>query len=106
MTFTIAARCKRTGETGLAMATVLLAVGGLCLWFTSNGNIISSQAYASKRDGELMYRAMEEGKSAPVALAVLKARDPDVEYRQLLTVPRHGDPVTFTGKNAVLERDI
>ncbi len=31
-----------------------------------------------------MYRAMEEGKSAPVALAVLKARDPDVEYRQFL----------------------
>jgi hypothetical protein len=38
--------------------------------------------------------------------SLLKARDPDVEYRQLLTVPRHGDPVTFTGKNAVLERDI
>ncbi len=98
MTFTIAARCKRTGETGLAMATVSLAIGGLCPWFTSNGNVISSQAYASKRDGQLMYRAMEEGKGALVALAVLKARDPDVEYRQLLILPRHGDPVAFTGE--------
>jgi len=98
MTFTIAARCKRTGEAGLAMATVSLAVGGLCPWFTSNGDVISSQAYASKRDGELMCRALEDGKSAAEALAMPKARDPDVEYRQLLLLPRHGDPIGFTGE--------
>jgi uncharacterized Ntn-hydrolase superfamily protein len=70
----------------LAMATVLLAVGGLCLWFTSNGNVISSQAYASKRDGELMYRAMEEGKSAPVALAVLTGCGKTPERSSILRV--------------------
>ena len=47
MTFTIVARCRRTGEAGIAMATVSLAVGGLCPWFTGNGDVICSQAYAS-----------------------------------------------------------
>ena len=54
MTFTIAGRCTRTGEAGLASATVSLAVGGLCPWFTSSGDIIGSQAYASKRNGVWM----------------------------------------------------
>ncbi len=97
MTFTIAARCSRTGEAGLAMATVSLAVGGLCPWFTSNGDVISSQAYASKRDGERMYRAMEEGKSAREAIEVPKMQDPDIDYRQLLILPREGDLLAFSG---------
>ncbi|MSP02041.1 MAG: DUF1028 domain-containing protein [Acetobacteraceae bacterium] len=97
MTFTIAARCERTGQAGLAMATVSLAVGGLCPWFTSNGDVISSQAYASKRDGELMYRTMEAGKTASEALAVPKELDPDIDFRQLIVLPRQGNPIVFTG---------
>lgn len=98
MTFTIAARCERTGQAGLAIATVSLAVGGLCPWFTSGGDVISSQAYASKRDGELIYRAMEQGNTASEALAVPKERDPNIDFRQLIVLPRQGDPIVFTGE--------
>lgn len=98
MTFTIAARCERTGQAGLAMATVSLAVGGLCPWFTRNGDVISSQAYASKRDGEMIYRAMEDGESAADAIAVPKSRDPDIAFRQLIVLPRQGGPLVFTGE--------
>lgn len=98
MTFTIAARCERTGQAGLAMTTVSLAVGRLCPWFTSGGDVISSQAYASKRDGELMYRAMERGATALEALAVPKERDPDIAFRQLIVLPRQRDPIVFTGE--------
>lgn len=97
MTFTIAARCTRTGEAGLAIATASLAVGGLCPWFTSNGDVISSQAYASKRDGERMYRAMEAGKPAREAIEAPRVQDPDIDYRQLLILPREGDPLAFSG---------
>ena len=45
-----------------------------------------------------MYQTMEQGKDAPEALAVPKARDPDVEYRQLLILLRRGDPIAFTGR--------
>ena len=97
MTFTIAARCSRTGQAGLAIATASLAVGGLCPWFTSNGDVISSQAYASKRDGERIYRAMEEGRTAREAIDVPRIHDPDIDYRQLLVLPRDGDPLAFSG---------
>jgi len=81
----------------MAMATVSLAVGGLCPWFTANGDVISSQAYASKRDGALMCRTMNKGSSAAQALAAVQADDPDIAYRQLLILPRDGAPVAFTG---------
>ena len=99
MTFTIAARCTRTGEAGLAIATVSLAVGGLCPWFTSNGDVISSQAYASKRGGERIYRAKEAGKTAREAIEAPRVHDPDIDYRQLLILPRDGAPLGFSGDN-------
>jgi uncharacterized Ntn-hydrolase superfamily protein len=68
MTFTVAARCARTGQAGIASATVSLAIDGLCPWFTSRGDVLSSQAFASKRDGYLMMLAMEAGKSPQEAI--------------------------------------
>jgi len=99
MTFTIAARCMRSGEAGMAMATVSLAVGGLCPWFTSGGDIISSQAFASKGDGDLMFRAIEAGKTACEAIDVAKVRDLDIDYRQLLILRRDGEMSAFSGVN-------
>ena len=98
MTFTIAGRCPRTGEAGLASATVSLAVGGLCPWFTSHGDIVASQAYASKRNGVLMWRAMEAGRGAAAALAQPGTHDADIAFRQLLVLPREGPPVAFSGE--------
>lgn len=99
MTFTIAARCQRTGQAGLASTTVSLAVGGLVPWFTSGGDIIVSQAYASKRDGQLMYQAMEAGKTATEAFAVPRVHDPDIAFRQLLILPRQGGMLVFSGEH-------
>ena len=98
MTFTIAGRCRRTGQAGLASTTVSLAVGGLCPWYTSSGDIIGSQAYASKRDGVRMYQAMELGRSAAEAMAVPQAEDEHIAYRQLLILPREGKAVAFSGE--------
>jgi len=111
MTFTIAARCQRSGQAGLASATVSLAIGGLCPWFTSHGDVISSQAYASKRDGYLMYLAMERGMPARQAIDVPRKEDPDVDYRQLLILSRQGEMVAFTGEKCrpwaghIIDRD-
>ncbi len=39
MTFTIAGRCRRVGQAGLASATVSLAFGGLCPRLSFCGDI-------------------------------------------------------------------
>jgi uncharacterized Ntn-hydrolase superfamily protein len=97
MTFTIMGRCTRTGQVGVASATVSLGVGGLAFWFTSRGDVIASQAYASKRNGQRMYLAMEAGKSAEEAIAIPKAEDDHVAFRQLMILPQGGTPLAYTG---------
>ena len=98
MTFTIAARCPKSGQAGIASATVSLAIGGLCPWFTSRGDVLSSQAFVSKRDGYLMMLALEAGKTSQEAIAIPQEKDPDIAYRQLLILPRKGELVGFTGE--------
>ncbi len=97
MTFSIMGRCARTGQVGVASATVSLGVGGLAFWFTSRGDVIASQAYASKRNGQLMYLAMEAGKSAEEAIALPRVEDEHVAFRQFMILPQGGAPLAFTG---------
>jgi uncharacterized Ntn-hydrolase superfamily protein len=98
MTFTILARDPKSGQAGIASATVSLAVGGLCPWFTSRGDVLSSQAYVCKKDGYLMMLAMEAGNSSEEAIAIPQKEDPDVAFRQLMILPRQSKLVAFTGR--------
>ncbi len=98
MTFSIIGRCTRTGQVGAASATVSFGVGGLCFWFTRRADVIASQAYASKRNGYLMYHAMEAGKTAEEAMAIPKAEDRHLIYRQLMILPQSGKPLAYTGE--------
>jgi uncharacterized Ntn-hydrolase superfamily protein len=98
MTFSIIGRCARTGDIGAASATVSFGVGGLCFWFTSNADVIASQAYASKRNGHRMYLAMQAGETAENAIKIPEAEDPHVTFRQLMIMPRSGAPLAYTGE--------
>lgn len=97
MTFSIMGRCARTGEVGVASATVSLGVGGLCFWFTTRADVIASQAYASKQTGHRIYLAIEGGETPDKAIEIPKAEDPNVVYRQLMILPRNGAPKVYTG---------
>ena len=61
MTYTIMARCERTGDTGIGITTASIAVGGLCPFVTTDGDLVSSQAYARPETGLTAMRWLQSG---------------------------------------------
>lgn len=97
MTFTIVARCPQSGEAGVALATVSIAAGGLCPFYTSEGDIVVSQAYANRDTGLAVVGALHAGRDAAPAMAAALAADAHASYRQLLVLARTGATLAHTG---------
>lgn len=97
MTYTIVARCPRTGQIGIGIATYSLAVGGLCPAVESNVGAVSSQAFVNPELKGLGLRLLKDGCPAALTLAMLERSDPSIEYRQIGIVDREGRVAAFTG---------
>lgn len=81
-TFSIAARCPRTGDLGVAVATARPAVGALVPW-VSRRAAIATQARTNTDLGRHGLALAEQGVPLGVALRSLLEADPDRERRQL-----------------------
>lgn len=97
MTFTVIGRCERTGQTGIGIATASIAVGGLCPFATSAGDIITSQAFARPELGVLTVRALEAGGTLDSLPALLAEADPNLSYRQVAVLRRDGEVWVHSG---------
>ena len=97
-TFSIAARCERTGRLGVGISTRAIAVSSRCPFVMANVGAVSTQASTDPRLGRLALKLLEQGYSAPKTLKELEASDPYIEYRQLAVVDRDGNSVARTGK--------
>ncbi|MFZ2226878.1 MAG: DUF1028 domain-containing protein [Candidatus Nanopelagicaceae bacterium] len=98
-TFSITARCSRTGELGIAVSTKFVAVGMLCAFVKSNAGAIASQAYVNPYLGIWGIEYLAKGHSAVETLEYLKSRDEGFDFRQLGIVDNNGGSAAFTGKN-------
>lgn len=98
MTFTIMARCPRTGQAGVALTTVSLAAGGSIPFYTPAGGIICSQAFVCSKDGYLIQNDMIAGATGARALAAVQAADPHIAYRQIMILARSGETLAYTGE--------
>ena len=96
-TFSITARCHRTGELGVAVSTKVPAVGMLCPFVRSNVGAIASQSFVNPYLGIWGLEYLAEGHTAEETLVYLKSRDAGIEYRQLGIVDSHGGSAAFTG---------
>lgn len=97
MTFTILARCRRSGQAGLALATVSIAAGGLCPFFTQRGDIVVSQAYAQRVAGYRIASGLERGETPDAAFAAGMTAASHLSYRQLALLSRSGESLAHTG---------
>jgi uncharacterized Ntn-hydrolase superfamily protein len=101
VTFSIVARCHRTGQVGVAAATAVQAVGKLACHAVGQIGAIASQA---KTNPYLAYdglRLLERGASAEEALRRVLATDPDPASRQLGIVDMQGRTAAWTGAAAI-----
>ena len=97
MTFTLIARCPRTGAFGIGIATYSLAVGSKCPAIATGTGAIATQAFVNPTFKALGLRLLGIGHPAAQTLELLKAADPDIDYRQVGVIDRWGAVACHTG---------
>jgi len=100
-TFSIAARCPRTGMLGVAVSTAVPAVGGLCSFIKPHVGAIATQSWVNPYLGIDGLKLLEGGMSAKETLEALLAEDEGRDERQLGIVDATGRSAAFTGRNCV-----
>jgi uncharacterized Ntn-hydrolase superfamily protein len=100
-TFSIAARCERTGMLGVAVSTAVPGVGGICPFIAPYCGAVSTQSWVNPYLGIDGVALMAKGMSAQAALKQLIADDPGRDVRQVGIVDKTGESAAHTGQNCV-----
>jgi len=97
MTFSVVARCKRTGQYGVAVATYSPNVGGRCPVVIPGMGAASIQAVANPQLAFIAARLLKQGLSSEKVISELLGSDPDPNYRQIAVVDVYGRAHAVTG---------
>jgi uncharacterized Ntn-hydrolase superfamily protein len=98
-TFSIAARCARTGMFGVAVSTAVPGVGGICPFVRAGVGAVSTQSWVNPYLGIDGIALLAGGMSAQAALEKLIADDPGRDVRQLGLVDKDGGSAAWSGKD-------
>jgi uncharacterized Ntn-hydrolase superfamily protein len=90
-TFSIVARCARSGELGVAVSTKVPCVGSLCPYARSGVGAVATQAWVNPYLGPRVLDALARGLSAQDAMQAALDSDQDREIRQLGVVDALGN---------------
>lgn len=97
MTFSMVARCERTGELGVAAMTAMIGVGKLVAHAQAGVGAAASQAIVNPYLAYHGLRALEDGDGARETLEMLVARDPGRDGRQFALLDANGTAACHTG---------
>ncbi|HLU60800.1 MAG TPA: DUF1028 domain-containing protein [Gammaproteobacteria bacterium] len=101
MTFSIVARCERTGQCGVAGATAMIAVGKLASHAAPLHGAIATQAELNPYIGYDGLRLLARCLDADEVLRQVLADDPDPEVRQVGVVDGNGRTAAWTGSRTL-----
>lgn len=101
MTFSLVARCEKTGMFGLAISSSSPAVAARCSFVRSSIGAVASQNVTDPSLGPLTLDLMAEGLSAEAAVKAVIARRKFVEYRQVLAVDAKGGTAIHSGPKSL-----
>ena len=96
-TFSIAARCADTGRLGVAVATAVPGVGGMCPYVRAGMGAVSTQSWVNPYLAIGALDALARGVAASDALEAALAADEGRELRQLGLVDAAGRAAAWTG---------
>src|SRR3979411_2650110 len=100
MTYSIVARCPRTGQFGIGIASYSIAIGLYCDGAVrANTGVTLTQGFPNPRNNYLAINLLAQGRTAGQALTELVKNDADCEYRQIAIVDRENNAVAHTGAN-------
>jgi uncharacterized Ntn-hydrolase superfamily protein len=96
-TFSVVARCGRTGELGVAVASAVPAVGSMCPYLLPGIGAVSTQSWVNPYLAIAALDELAAGRGAPNALASALERDADAASRQIGVIGASGPAVAWTG---------
>ncbi len=97
MTYSIAAKCPRTGMFGAAVTTSSIAVGSRCAYARAGAGAVLTQHRTDPRLGPRGLDLLGQGLSAQAVIERLTDGVPGIGWRQLALVDRDGNTATFHG---------
>jgi uncharacterized Ntn-hydrolase superfamily protein len=100
-TFSVTARCERTGELGIAVSTAAMCVGALVPYIQTGVGAVASQAFVNPYLGFLGLELLGKGMSSEETIAELVRRDPGIKDRQVAVVDANGDASAYSGDECV-----
>ena len=100
MTFSIIARCTRTGRFGAAVASSSPAVASRCIRARAGIGAAVSQNITDPALGVMALDLMAQGSTPQQAIERLREQ-PHIDYRQLMAIDASHAPAAFTGASAL-----
>jgi uncharacterized Ntn-hydrolase superfamily protein len=98
MTYSIIARCPRTGQFGIGVASYSIVIGLYCDGaLRANTGVTLTLGFPNPRNNYLAINLLAQGHTAGHALTQLIGNDPDAEFRQIAIVDRESNAVAHTG---------
>ena len=97
MTYTVLARCPRTGHVGIGIATYSICVGLYCDGLQSRVGATMTQAFVNQDNNTLALRLLALGFTSERVIDELALNDLHHDYRQIAVIDRAGNAAAFTG---------
>jgi len=101
MTFSIAARCGRTGMLGVAISSSSPAVAARCAHVRAGVGAVCTQSSTDPRLGPRLLDLMAGGLSPERAMSLLQRENGLLPYRQLTVVDREGRTDSYSGSETL-----
>ncbi|MDB5808944.1 MAG: hypothetical protein JWN94_1066 [Betaproteobacteria bacterium] len=98
MSYSIIARCPRSGQFGIGIASYSIAVGRYCDGAVrANTGVTLTLGNPLPRNNYLAINLLAQGRTAGQAMRELLTNDPDAAYRQVAIIDRESTAVVHTG---------
>jgi uncharacterized Ntn-hydrolase superfamily protein len=100
-TFSIVARCPRSGMLGVAVSTAVPAVGAICPHVVAGVGAVSTQSWVNPYLAIEALELMRKGEPGPAALEQVLAGDARADLRQVGVVDGQGRAAAWTGERCM-----
>jgi|TARA_B110000908_G_scaffold172515_1_gene240451 uncharacterized Ntn-hydrolase superfamily protein len=101
MTFSLVARCAKTGMFGIAISSSSPAVAARCVYTRAGVGAVASQNITDPRLGTLALDLMAGGTAAPEAIARVREQGAFIDYRQVLAIDANGQTAIHSGAQSL-----
>ena len=101
MTFSIAARCPKTGMFGVAISSSSPCVAARSAWVRAGAGAACTQNITDPRLGIALLDLLENGATAAKAMGAVTSTEPLIGWRQLTVVDGEGGTAAFSGEGVL-----